>query len=211
MNDKDWARAWKERDRIERGELPKEVLAPRWKQASVREEEERRKRHCQARCPSAGRSKEQQQRTFGDSGSTGIQDCHSFPFIIDAGVVCGTSMAVPNGATPVASPSKDIMTAINIDDFLEEIVERSDLATLSFAKAALDRAAQNFMHTVDKFDALAYKYCAPPKAENVVVPYSGSFRSGETSIEGAAEGQNAIGLVASLFHIQQMMELGLKI
>ena len=214
MNDKDWARAWKERDRIERGKLPKEVLAPRWKQASVREQEERRKRHYQARCPSVGRSKERQQRTFGDSGSTGIQDRHSFSLIINAGVVGGTSMeidTVPNDATSIASQSKDIMTAVNVDDFLEKIVEGSDLAALSFAKAALDRAAQNFMHTVDKFDALAHKYCSLPKAENVVVPYSGSFRVGETSIEGAAEGQNAIGLVQSLFHIQQMMERDLMI
>jgi hypothetical protein len=216
INDRDWGRAWKERDRIERGELPKEVLAPRWKQTSVREEEEGRmeKRHCQARCASASRSKERQQRIFGDSGSTRIQDRHSFPLMVDASVVGDTSMEIDTartGGTPVDSPSKDIMTAVNIDDFLERIVEESDFATLSFAKAALDRAAQNFMATVDEFDILAYKHCASSKAGNLGVPYSYSFPAGETSVEGAAGGQNAIGLVQSLFHIQRMIELDLSI
>lgn len=215
-NAKDWARAWKERDRIERGELPKEVLAPRWKEVSVREEEERRmeKQHCQARYPSASRSKGRQKRIFGDSGSTGIQDRHSFPLIIDASVVGGTPMEIDTvltGRTPVGSPSKDIMTAAHIDEYLEKIVEESDLATLSFAKAALDRAAQNFMEAVDEFDVLVYKYCTSSGAENLGVPYSGSFRAGKTSIEGAVGGQNAIGLVQSLFCVQRMIELGLRI
>ena len=217
INDKDWARAWKERDRIERGELPREVLVPRCEQASVREGEERRirKKRCQARCPSASKSHERQQQSFRDYGSTGVQDRHSSPLITDAGVVGDTSVEIDTvlstGTTPVDSPSKYTMTEINIDEFLEKIVEGSDMKILSFAKAALEHAAQNFMDTVEEFDALAYKHCVPAKAEHPGVLHSGSFCAGETSIEGAAGNQNAIGLVQGLFQIQQMIELGLRI
>jgi hypothetical protein len=209
-NDKDWARAWKERDRIERGEQPEEVLAPRWKQASVREEEEGRM-YCQTRCPSANRSKKRHQRIFRDAGSAGIQDCHSSPLMIDADVVGNTSMEIETvltDATLVGSPSKGIRTAVNIDDFLGKIVEDSDLAALSVAKAALQRAAQNFMDTVD---ALAYEHCASAKAESPDVPYSGSFHAGEAPIECPDGAQNSIGLVQSLFRIQRMIEPDLRV
>lgn len=215
MNDGDWARAWKEKYRIERGEQPQRVLAPRRKRPSVREGKGRRiqEQHCQAKRPSASRSKGRQQPVFRDSSSTGIQELRSSPLVIDAGVMGDTSMdidTVLTGATPDVSPSKDIMTAINIDDFLEKIVEASDMTILSFAKAALEHAAQNFMDTVDEFDALAYEICAPVKADNTGARYSGSCCVGETSIEGAAGDQNAIGLVQSLFQIQQMIELDLR-
>ncbi len=216
LNDEDWARAWKERDRIERGEQPQQVLAPRRKRASVREEKGRRmqEQHCQASCPSASRSKKRQQPNSRDSGSTGIPELLSSPLMIDAGVMGDTSIDVDTvltGATPDVSPSKDMMTAINIDEFLEKIVEASDMTILSFAKATLEHAVQNFMDTVDEFDALAYKHCAPAKAGSTSVRCSGSCCVGETSIDSAAGDQNAIGLVQSLFQIQQMIELDLRI
>ena len=214
MNDGDWARAWKEKHRIDRGEQPQQVLAPRRKRAPVREGKGRRmqQQHCQARCPSASRSKGRQQPTLRDSGSTGIKELQSSPRMIDAGVMGDTSMdidTVLTSATPNVSPSKDIMTAINVDDFLEKIVQASDMTILSFAKAALEHAAQNFMDIVDEFDALADQHCAPAKADNTGVRYSGCCCVGETSIEGAAGDQSAIGLVQSLFQIQQMIELDL--
>ena len=131
--------------------------------------------------------------------------------MIDAGVMGDPSNTVLTGTTPVGSPSNYIMTEINIDDFLEKIVEGSDMTILSFAKAGLEHAARNFMDTVDEFDAFAYEHYAPAKAEHPGVPYSGSFCPGETSIEATAGDQNAIGLVQSLFRIQQMVELGLRI
>ena len=203
---------------MERGELPEEVLAPRWKQAFVREEEERRmqKQYPRAKCPSAGRSKEQRQQNFRDSRPAAVQNCSSPP-MIDAGVVSHTSIeigSVLTGATLVGSPascSKDGMDIVNIDDFLEEIVEDSDLATLSFAKAALQRATQNFMDTVDGFDALTYECYASEKAENFDIPHSGIFRARGTSMEGAAGEQNSFGLVQALFHIQRMIEPDLRV
>jgi len=213
INDKDWAKAWKERNRIERGELPEEVLAPRWKQISVREEEERRmqKRYHQAKRPSASRAKERRPQIFIDSASAGIQDRHSSPLMIEAGVVGDTSMEIDTvltGATLVGSPSKAVF---DVGDFVEKIVEDSDLAALSAARAALQRAAQIFMDTADEFNTLAYGHCASAKAENPDVPYSGSFYAGETSIEGAAGVQDPIGLVQSLFRIQQMIGFDLRI
>ena len=133
---------------------------------------------------------------------------------MDAGVMRDPSMetdTVLTGTTPVGSPSNYIMTEVNIDDFLEKIVEGSDITILSFAKAGLEHAARNFMDAVDEFDALAYKHCPPAKAEYRGALYSVSFCAGEASIEGAAGDQNAIGLVKSLFQIQQMIEPGLKI
>jgi hypothetical protein len=76
--------------------------------------------------------------------------------MIDAGVVADTSTetdTVLTGATLVGSPasySKDNAINVNIDDFLEKIVEDSDLGTLAFAKAALQSAEQKFMDAVDE-------------------------------------------------------------
>jgi hypothetical protein len=221
MDDKDWAKAWEERNRIERGETPKEVLAPRWMQASVRREECRQmqKQHphdFSSKYPSTGRS-ERQPKKNRDSGSAGIQNCQSDPLIADTGIVGGTSMetdTVFTAATLVDSPascSRDGITTIDVDDFLEKIVEDSDLAALSLAKAALHRAAQNLMDTVDEIDALIYEPHASAEAGESGIPYSGSSRTRKTSIEGATGEQDSIGPVQALFCIQRMVELGLRI
>lgn len=221
-NDKDWARAWKERHRIEQGDLPEDVLAPRWKRASVREEEERRvqRRDPQAKCSSARRLKERQRQTFMNSGPPAIQNRHSSPLIVDAAVMSDTLMeldTILTGATLVGSPaspasySEDRITTVNVDDFLEKIVEDSDSAALSVAMTAIQRAAQNFMDAADEFHVLMYEYCASVEVDTFDVPCSGCFRAGETSIQDAAGEQNSIGMVQALFHIQRMTDLDLRI
>lgn len=217
-NDEAWARAWKERDRIERGEQPKEVLAPRWKLAPVQEGEERRmqKRYPQKKSSSAGKSKKRTQ-TIPDFGPPIIENSHPSPGMVDAAVVSDASMEFDTalaGETLVGSPapySEDGIITVNVDDFLEKIVEDSDLAILSVAKAAVQFAAQNFMDAVDEFDSLTRRHRASVDADNSDIQCSGSFRSRETSIRGAAGERNSIGMVQALFHIQRMTKLDLRI
>src|SRR5258708_19262469 len=184
---------------MDRGERPKEVLAPRWKRAYVGEKRESRvqRRSPQTKCPS--RSKEQPQ-TFKDSGPPEIQNRRSSPVMVDVAVMSDTSIELDPvlTGTLVGSPapySEDSIITVNVDDFLEKIVEDSDLATLSVAKTSIRRAAQKFMDVMDEFDALMYGHCASAKLDNFDVP---SFHAGETSIRGAAGEQNSIGMVEAL-------------
>jgi hypothetical protein len=137
--------------------------------------------------------------------------------MVDGAVMSDPSMklnTVITGTTLVGSPalySEDRIITINVDDFLEKIVEDSDLAALSAAKAAIQHAAQNLMKAVDKFDALMYKHCASAEVDSLNLPCSSSFRTRKPSNRGAIGEQGSIGIVKALFQVQRMTRLDLMV